>query len=100
MGKCGNCGAKTSSVGTIVMAVAGLGLAALVGIPLMIVVLLTAIAAMGSSANEEFSNVSQQIHGTTPEDYQFSGALDHVPATAEFDPSGAEHREEDFTAAQ
>ena len=100
MGKCGNCGAKTSSVGTIVMAVVGLGLAALVGIPLMIVVLLSAVAAIGTSANEEFSNVSQQIHGTTPEDYQFSDALDHLPATAEFDPSAAEHHAEEFTAAQ
>ena len=104
MGKCGNCGAKTSSVGSIVMVVVGLGLTAVIGIPLLIVVALASIAAIGSSANDEFSSVSDQIHGTSPEDYQFSNAMNHLPATAEFNPADAEHidarHHEDFTAAQ
>ena len=109
MGKCGNCGAKTSSVGKTAMVVVGLGLAAVIGIPLLIVVALASIAAIGSSANDEFSSVSDQIHGTSPEDYQFTGALNHLPATAEFNPTDALHSDaphtdaqhhEDFTAAQ
>ena len=81
------------------MTIVGLGLAAVIGIPLLIVVALAGIAAIGSSANDEFSSVSDQIHGTSPEDYQLSNAVHHLPPAANFNPTDAQHTE-DFTAAQ
>ena len=99
MGTCENCGAKKSSVGTIIMVLVGVAFAGLIGVPLLLIALLVAVAAIGSSANEEFSSVSDQLHGAGHEEYQFSDALDHVPSTG-FDSTAGHDHEDEFTAAQ
>ncbi|MFN3190558.1 MAG: hypothetical protein ACE361_08545 [Aureliella sp.] len=63
MSSCPTCGRSHSgsTAGKIVLAVVGVGAAIVVGIPLLLIVCLTAIAAVGTNANEEFDRVSAEL---------------------------------------
>ncbi|MEM8733443.1 MAG: hypothetical protein AAGG44_04435 [Planctomycetota bacterium] len=63
MSPCPTCGRSQSgsTAGKIVFALLGVCAAVVVGIPLLIIVCLTAISAIGTSANEEFDRVSAEL---------------------------------------
>ena len=99
MANCKNCGAKTGSGLTVLWVLLGTAAVAIIGLPLLVIVALTAVAAIGTSANDQFNEVSSQLDAPATAEYTMHGALDHVPAE-DFHPTDAHGESDDFTAAQ
>lgn len=62
---CPTCGAKTGKRWTIFKVLLGMAVMAVVGVPMLIVVLLAAIAAVGTSADENYPQAAPQVTPTS-----------------------------------